>query len=131
MSLGLITFVVGDYDEAVSYFVNALGFAVVEDADLGDGKRWVVVAPADRSDGRGAALLLAHASTESERARIGDQTGGRVGFFLATDDIWRDHERMRAAGVAFLESPRHEKYGTVVVFQDLYGNRWDLVQPSS
>ena len=122
--LGLVALVVRDYDEAIAFYVDALGFELREDTALGAGKRWVVVAPAS---GR-TALLLARADGPEQRARVGDQTGGRVGFFLYTDDFARDHERMLAAGVRFDEPPRHEPYGTVAVFRDLYGNRWDLIQ---
>lgn len=123
--IGAVTFLVNDYDEAIAWFRDALGFALVEDTPLGGGKRWVLVSPGDR----GTPLLLAEASTDEQRARIGDQTGGRVGFFLHTDDFARDHARMRAAGVRFNEEPRHEAYGTVAVFEDLCGNLWDLIEP--
>ena len=123
--IGAVTFLVRDYDEAIAWFRDALGFKLVEDTPLGGGKRWVLVAPGDG----GTPLLLAEASTETQRARIGDQTGGRVAFFLHTDDFARDHARMRAAGVIFREEPRHESYGSVAVFEDLYGNRWDLIGP--
>jgi len=123
--LGLVTLVVGDYDEAVSFFVERLGFELVDDTPLGEGKRWVVVGP----PGGGAALLLARAANPSQRAAIGSQTGGRVAFFLEAGDFAADHARLLAAGVRFVEEPRHEPYGTVAVFEDLYGNRWDLVQP--
>ncbi len=126
-SIGLVCFVVREYDEARAFFVTALGFEVVEDGDLGDGKRWLVVGP---PGGRGAALLLARAVTDDEAARVGNQTGGRVAFFLETDDFDRDRARMEGAGVVFLEATRTEAYATVAVFQDLYGNRWDLVQPN-
>lgn len=122
--MGLVTLVVRSYDEAIRFYVEGLGFALVEDTPQGD-KRWVVV-----SAGGGTSLLLAEASTEEQRARIGDQTGGRVGFFLNTDDFDRDHARMTAFGVKFLETPREEVYGKVAVFEDLYGNRWDLLQPA-
>lgn len=123
--IGAVTFLVRDYDEAIAWFRDALGFELVEDTPLGGGKRWVLVAP-----GEGATpLLLAEASTDEQRARIGDQTGGRVGLFLHTDDFARDHARMTAAGVRFREAPRHEAYGTVAVFEDLYGNLWDLIEP--
>jgi catechol 2,3-dioxygenase-like lactoylglutathione lyase family enzyme len=122
--LGLVTLVVSDYDEAIAYYVGVLGFTLVEDTPLGAGKRWVVVAP---YGARETALLLARAATAGQRARVGDQTGGRVALFLHTDDFDRDHERMRAAGVVFEEAPRREPYGTVAVFRDLYGNRWDLL----
>lgn len=124
--LGLVTLVVRDYDEAIAFYVDAMGFRLVEDTDLGGGKRWVVVAPHGPG---GAALLLARAATAEQVARIGDQAGGRVGFFLTTADFDGDHRRMVAAGVRFAEAPRDEAYGRVAVFTDLYGNRWDLVQP--
>jgi catechol 2,3-dioxygenase-like lactoylglutathione lyase family enzyme len=124
----LVTLVVDDYDEAIGWFTDALGFELVEDSPRGPGKRWVVVAP---PGAEGAALLLARGDEEQQRDRIGDQTGGRVGFFLHTADFAAAFERMRNAGVRFLEEPRHEDYGSVVVFEDLYGNRWDLMQPSA
>jgi catechol 2,3-dioxygenase-like lactoylglutathione lyase family enzyme len=124
-ALGLVTLDVRDYDEAIAWFVEALGFELVEDRPLGGGKRWVVVAP---RGGRGAALLLARAASDEQRARIGDQTGGRVALFLETDDLVRDRLRMLEHGVVFEEEPRDEPYGTVAVFRDLCGNRWDLVQ---
>jgi catechol 2,3-dioxygenase-like lactoylglutathione lyase family enzyme len=124
--IGSVALVVRDYDEAIAFYVGAVGFTLVTDTDLGEGKRWVLVAPAgDRS----TSLLLAEASGAEEQSRIGNQTGGRVFLFLHTDDFARDHARMRAAGVTFLEEPRHEAYGTVAVFEDLYGNRWDLIEP--
>lgn len=128
--IALTTMVVADYDEAIAWFSDALGFRLIEDTvvearDQGD-KRWVVVGP---DDGSNAALLLARASDDAQRARIGDQTGGRVGFFLQTDDFRRDHAAMQARGVVFLESPREEPYATVAVFRDLYGNTWDLLEP--
>ncbi len=124
--LGCVSLLVGDYDEAIAYYTGALGFTLVEDTPLGDGKRWVLVAP---SAGAETALLLARAAGPAQTARIGDQTGGRVFLFLHSDDFWRDYEAMRARGVRFAESPRQEAYGTVAVFIDLYGNRWDLLQP--
>ncbi|MFF1450421.1 VOC family protein [Streptomyces sp. NPDC058274] len=126
--IALVTLVVADYDEAIRFYTEALGFRLVEDAPRPDGSRWVVVEPG--SEGQGAGLLLARAKDEAQRASVGDQTGGRVGFFLHTDDFARDHARMSAAGVTFLEEPRHESYGSVAVFQDLYGNRWDLLEPA-
>ena len=124
--LGLVTVVVDDYDTAVAFYVGALGFVLTSDDDQGEGRRWVVVKPsADAQTG----LLLAVAGTPEQRERIGDQTGGRVGFFLTTDDFAGDLERFRAAGVRLLEEPRSEPYGDVVVFADRYGNRWDLIQP--
>lgn len=124
-SIALVTLVVRDYDEALAFFVDALGFAVVEDTPLGSGKRWVVVAP---PGGHGASLLLAQAATPEQAAHVGNQTGGRVAFFLHSDDFWRDYRHMQAHGVRFAEEPRQEPYGAVVVFFDLYGNKWDLVQ---
>ena len=123
--IALTTLVVADYDEAIAWYTGALGFSLLQDIDQGD-KRWVVVGP---GDGSAAALLLARASNDEQRARIGNQTGGRVGFFLNTDDFWRDHAAMTARGVVFLETPREEVYATVAVFRDLYGNTWDLLEP--
>jgi len=127
-TLSLITVVVDDYDTAIAYYTGALGFVLVEDCDRGGGKRWVRVMPPGGSE---TGLLLAKAVNEAQRARIGDQTGGRVGFFLQTDDFDRDYARMRQHGVEFMELPRNEEYATVAVFRDLYGNRWDLLQPRS
>jgi catechol 2,3-dioxygenase-like lactoylglutathione lyase family enzyme len=124
--LAALALLVPDYDEAIAYYTETLGFALVEDTDMGGGKRFVVVAP-----GEGARLVLARAATEEQRARIGDQTGGRVFLFLHTDDFWRDHAAYIAAGVAFREAPRTEAYGTVAVFADRYGNLWDLIGPAS
>lgn len=124
-TIGCITLVVADYDEAIAYYTQVLDFELLEDADRGNGKRWVRVAPDGASK---TSLLLAKAGNEAQQARIGDQTGGRVGFFLHTDDFHRDHAAMRARGVVFSESPREEGYGTVAVFEDLYGNRWDLLE---
>lgn len=124
--LALFALVVDDYDTAIGHYVDDLGFILVRDDDQGSGKRWVEVAPSADSQCR---LLLAKAATEAQRARIGDQTGGRVGFFLHTDDFDRDFAAMSARGVRFAETPRHEPYGKVVVFIDRYGNRWDLVEP--
>jgi catechol 2,3-dioxygenase-like lactoylglutathione lyase family enzyme len=124
--LALVSLLVADYDEAISFFTRALNFELCEDTPLGGAKRWVVVRPA----GGGCGLLLARADGPPQLARIGDQTGGRVFLFLETDDFERDHARMTAAGVRFVEPPRHEAYGTVAVFEDLCGNRWDLIQPS-
>jgi catechol 2,3-dioxygenase-like lactoylglutathione lyase family enzyme len=127
-SLALVTVVVDDYDRAIAHYTGDLGFALLEDLDLGGGKRWVRVAPhADDT----TALLLARASDDAQRARIGDQTGGRVGFFLQTDDFARDFAAMTARGVVFLEAPRHEPYATVAVFRDAYGNQWDLLEPKA
>ena len=123
--IGSVTLLVGDYDEAIAYYTQSLGFELLEDTDLGDGKRWVRVAP---PGARETALLLAQASTEAQRTRIGDQLGGRVGFFLHTDDFKRDFAAMTERGVRFVEATREESYGTVAVFTDLYGNRWDLLE---
>jgi catechol 2,3-dioxygenase-like lactoylglutathione lyase family enzyme len=123
-SVALVSLLVRDYDEALAFYVGVLGFTLVEDTPLGGGKRWLVVAQAS-----GAALLLARADGERQAARIGDQTGGRVFLFLHTDDFHRDHALFQARGVRFLEAPREEPYGVVAVFEDLYGNRWDLLQP--
>lgn len=124
--LGLVTVVVPDYAGAIDFYVGTLGFVLREDSPLGGGKRWVVVAP---PGSRETALLLARAAGPAQAARVGDQTGGRVGFFLYTNDFAGEHARLRAAGVEFEEAPRHESYGTVAVFRDPYGNRWDLLQP--
>lgn len=123
----LTALLVRDYDAAIAFYVGKAGFTLVEDADQGGGKRWVVVRPR----GGGAGLLLAKAVGEAQVARIGDQAGGRVFLFLETDDFTADHARMSAAGVRFLEAPRHEPYGTVAVFEDLYGTRWDLIEPKT
>jgi catechol 2,3-dioxygenase-like lactoylglutathione lyase family enzyme len=125
-SVATVALLVPDYDEAISFYCGALGFELVADTDLGEGKRWVLVSPAG---GRGARLLLARADGPVQEARIGDQAGGRVGFFLETDDFPRDHARYLSAGVEFLEEPRHETYGSVAVFADPFGNRWDLIEP--
>ena len=125
-SLALTALVVREYDEAIAFYVGKLGFALTRDDDMGSGKRWVVVTP----PGSQAGLLLARAVNDHQASRIGDQTGGRVGFFLHTDDFERDHAAMTAAGVEFVEQPRRETYATVAVFEDLYGNRWDLLQPA-
>lgn len=123
----LVTIVIDDYDRAKNFYCETLGFDCIEDTALGDGKRWLVVRPPG-SDG--ASLLLAQAADERQKAAIGAQTGGRVAFFLRTDDFARDHAALTVRGVHFLEAPRHEAYGTVAVFEDLYGNRWDLLQPA-
>ena len=124
--IATIALVVADYDEAIAWYVGRLGFVLTEDVDLGGGKRWVTVSPAD---GLGASLLLAEASDDAQRKSIGNQTGGRVFLFLETDDFARDHAMMLEKGVEFREAPRHEAYGTVAVFADLHGNLWDLIEP--
>jgi catechol 2,3-dioxygenase-like lactoylglutathione lyase family enzyme len=123
--LAHVAIVVRDYDEAIDFYTRALGFHLVEDAARGNGKRWVIVAP---SQAGGASLLLAKAVNETQASRIGNQTGGRVFLFLHTDDFRRDHRAMIERGVHFVEEPREEEYGTVAVFEDLYGNRWDLIE---
>ena len=125
-SVAAFTILVPSYDEGLAFFIYALGFAVVEDRPVEDGKRWVVVAP---KTGEGARIVLAKPSDEGQRARVGDQTGGRVGYFLETDDFDRDYTKLTARGVHFLEKPRREAYGTVVVFSDPWGGKWDLIQP--
>lgn len=125
-SVGLVALVVRDYDEAVDFYVNRLGFTLVEDTPIeAQNKRWVVVAPPGSSESR---LLLARAVGEEQACRIGNQTGRRVFLFLQTDDFWRDFRAYQASGVVFVRPPREESYGTVAVFQDLYGNLWDLLQ---
>lgn len=124
--LGAVSLLVRDYDEAIAFYVGKLGFDLSEDTDMGGGKRWVTVTP----KGGQAALLLAKATTPEQVARVGDQAGGRVWLFLETDDFARDHAAWTAAGVTFREAPRHEPYGVVAVFEDLYGNAWDLIQPA-
>lgn len=123
MNLSAITYLVRDYDEAIAWFTSALQFALLENTDMGAGKRWVLV------DAGGVRLLLAKADGAEQLAGIGQAAGGRVAFFLNTDNFARDHGRMLAAGVKFREAPRFEPYGTVAVFEDLYGNGWDLIQP--
>ncbi|MGJ7528004.1 VOC family protein [Variovorax sp. GB1P17] len=126
--LATVTLLVHDYDEAIRFFTEALRFELVEDTPRGPGKRWVVVAPGRHAGG--AALLLAKAVTDEQAASIGKQAGGRVFLFLHTTDFESDHEHMTSHGVRFLEAPRHEPHGTVAVFLDLCGNRWDLLQPN-
>jgi lactoylglutathione lyase len=124
-SIAHLALLVRDYDEAIAYFTQSLRFDLIEDTALGGGKRWVLVAPPGSA---GAALLLAKAANAEQESRVGNQTGGRVFLFLHTDDFWRDYNEMKSRGIAFVEEPRREAYGTVVVFRDLYGNKWDLVQ---
>ncbi|MEC8327655.1 MAG: VOC family protein [Pseudomonadota bacterium] len=121
-----IALVVKDYDEAIDFYVNKLKFELIEDTYQAEqDKRWVVVAPPNST---GTALLLAKASKPEQRAFIGNQAGGRVFLFLNTDDFWRDYEHMKSVGVSFIREPQQQPYGTVAVFEDLYGNRWDLLQ---
>ena len=126
LHLARVALLVRDYDEAIAWFTNVLGFTLIEDTRLSETKRWVVVAPPGASE---AALLLARGATEEQRVAIGRQGGGRVFLFLHTDDLARDHGTWRARGVRFVDQPRDEAYGRVVVFEDLYGNRWDLIEP--
>ncbi|WP_439472123.1 VOC family protein [Brevundimonas sp.] len=123
--LGAVSLLVRDYDEAIAFYVGTLGFGLNTNTDMGGGKRWVTVTP----KGGDTALLLAKATTPEQVARVGDQAGGRVWLFLETDDFARDHAAWTAAGVTFREAPRHEPYGVVAVFEDLYGNACDLIQP--
>ena len=128
-AIGMTSIVVEDYDKALEFYVGILGFELIEDTFIqAQGKRWVVVAPAG---GAGSRLLLAKANGDDQRSRIGNQTGGRVFMFLYTDDFYRDYESYREQGVKFIRDAKEEPYGTVAVFQDLYGNQWDLVQPNS
>lgn len=120
----MTTLVVPDYDAGIAFYAGALGFDLIEDTDMGSGKRWVVVGP--RS---GARLLLAKAASSEQAKAIGNQTGGRVAFFLETADFAESYDRFTAAGVIFDGEPRHETYGTVAVFSDPFGNRWDLIEP--
>jgi len=123
-----VTLVVRDYDEAIEYYSETLGFMLIEDTALAPGKRWVVLKPKGTD---GTALLLAKAATPAQSSRVGDQTGGRVFLFLQTDDFWRDYRSLVEKGVVFEEEPREEPFGTVAVFRDLYGNRWDLIEPAT
>jgi len=127
-TVGLVSLVVRDYDEALEFFVDRLGFTLVEDTYVPEqSKRGVVVSPPGARESR---LLLARASSPEQESRVGAQTGGRVFLFLYTDDFWRDYERHKAKGVEFVRPPKQEAYGTVAVFKDLYGNMWDLLQPN-
>jgi catechol 2,3-dioxygenase-like lactoylglutathione lyase family enzyme len=124
-TLGHIALVVRDYDEALTYFTGTLNFKVIEDTRLSEDKRWVLIAP---PGSKGTSLLLARAATPEQLTRIGNQTGGRVFLFLHTDDFWRDYRVMTGRGVKFTRPPSEETYGTVAVFEDLYGNQWDLLE---
>ncbi|MBI4851861.1 MAG: VOC family protein [Acidobacteria bacterium] len=123
--IGSIALVVKDYDEAINFYTQKLGFILLEDTLLSEDKRWVVVAPQGAKE---TSLLLAKAASPEQENSIGNQTGGRVFLFLHTDNFWQDYNKMIANGVEFLESPRQESYGTVAVFKDLYGNKWDLLE---
>ena len=128
-SIGLVSLVVREYDEAIAFFVGVLGFTLVEDTLVPEqSKRWVVVAPPGSTESR---LLLARASTPEQAAHIGNQTGGRVCLFLHTDSFARDYQNYKSKGVRFVREPKEESYGTVAVFEDLYGNLWDLIQPKA
>jgi lactoylglutathione lyase len=126
--LGYVALVVRDYDEVISFYTQSLGFRLIEDTDLGNGKRWVLVRPPGST---GTDLLLARAVNPEQASRVGNQTGGRVFLFLHTDDFWRDYQAMTARGIKFVRPPSEESYGTVAVFEDLYGNKWDLLQLKS
>jgi catechol 2,3-dioxygenase-like lactoylglutathione lyase family enzyme len=127
-SIGLIAIVVRDYDEAIAFYVNQLGFRLVEDTYVPEqNKRWVVVTPRGQNS---CQILLARAVGDEQSSHIGNQTGGRVFLFLYTDDFWRDFHAYKAKGIVFVRDPKQERYGTVAVFQDLYGNLWDLLEPS-
>ena len=123
--IGYITLIIKDYDEAITFFRDKLGFKLSEDTKIDSMKRWVLMSP---ENSNGTSLLLARASTPEQRNLIGNQAGGRVFFFLHTDDFWRDYKRMKKQGVVFCEHPREETYGIVAVFKDLYGNKWDLLE---
>ena len=123
-TLGMIAIVIEDYDAAINHYVNDLGFKLIEDTELSPEKRWVVVEPSSA----GAQILLAKASNDQQQAAIGNSTGGRVGFFLYTDNFTETYERYLAKGIEFTETPRNESFGQVVVFRDKYGNKWDLIE---
>ncbi len=123
-TLGMIAIVIDDYDRAISHYVNDLGFSLIEDTELSPEKRWVMVAPSPT----GAKILLAKASSDEQRAAIGNSTGGRVGFFLYTDNFAKTYEQYLAHGIEFTEKPRNESFGQVIVFKDKYGNKWDLIE---
>ncbi|PKG56116.1 glyoxalase [Shewanella sp. Choline-02u-19] len=124
-NIGSVALVVENYDDAIAFYTKKLRFELIEDLDLGGGKRWVLIAPPNST---GTSLLLAQASNEEQKRSVGYQTGGRVFLFLHTNDFWRDYEQMKANGIEFTEAPRSEEYGMVVVFKDLYGTKWDLLQ---
>ena len=126
-TLGMIAIVVDDYDLAIAHYVNEMGFTLIEDKVMSPEKRWVVVAPSKE----GARILLAKAANEQQKAAIGNSTGGRVGFFLYTTNFAETYQSYKSKGVEFLETPRQEKYGQVVVFKDRYGNKWDLIESIS
>ena len=127
-SIVQVALVVNDYDEAIQFYTEKLNFTLIEDTPQSETKRWVVVAP---KGSEGCRLLLAKGVGDEQRSRIGNQTGGRVFLFLETDDFWRDYKNMQSHGIKFVREPKEEKYGTVVVFEDLYGNLWDLIGPKA
>jgi catechol 2,3-dioxygenase-like lactoylglutathione lyase family enzyme len=127
-AIGCVSLLVRDYDEAIAFYTAALQFEIIEDTPLGGGRRWVLLSP---SGSRGTRLLLSQAKNSEELAAVGRQAGGRVFLFLHTDDFVRDHREMKRRGVKFNEEPRQEGYGTVAVFEDLYGNKWDLLMPAA
>ena len=122
-----IALVVDNYDDAIEFYTKKLDFQLLEDTKLGEDKRWVMVAPQGAKE---CSLLLAKASNERQAAAVGNQTGGRVGFFLFTDNFWRDYEKLKSRDVHFVRPPQDFEYGTVAVFEDLYGNMWDLIEPN-
>ena len=126
--IGNVALVVENYNDAIDFYTQKLNFELIQDTDLGGGKRWVQISPRNSN---GTNLLLALADSEDQSSAVGNQTGGRVFLFLQTNDFWRDYESMKTKGVIFNEEPRVEQYGTVVVFQDLYGNKWDLLQSNT
>lgn len=122
-----IALVVNDYDEAIDFYTQKLDFQLLEDTRLSDSKRWVMVAPKGAKE---CSLLLAKAANDSQKSSVGNQTGGRVGFFLFTDDFWRDYEKLKNRDIKFIREPQDFEYGKVAVFEDLYGNLWDLIEPN-
>ncbi len=125
-SIAQFAIVVNDYDEAIAFYTKKLHFVLIEDTTLSETKRWVVIRPAGSE---GCSILLAKAANEEQKSRVGNQTGGRVFLFLHTDDFWRDYKSMTSDGISFVRPPVEEPYGTVAVFEDLYGNLWDMIQP--
>ncbi|SHJ69435.1 VOC family protein [Pseudozobellia thermophila] len=126
-SIAQVSLLVADYDEALAFYIQKLGFTLLGDTPIDEGKRWVTIGPGDSN---GCSLLLVKAASKQEKEAVGKQSGGRVFLFLHTDNFWEDYKRMQKSGVTFIEAPREEAYGTVVVFKDLYGNLWDLIQPA-
>ena len=122
-----VSVVVNDYDDAINFYTEKLDFKIIEDTKLSEGKRWVLIAPRGATE---CSLLLTKAADNDQTSRVGNQTGGRVFLFLFTDDFWRDHNKMQAKGIHFVRPAKQEEYGTVAVFEDLYGNLWDLLEPN-